>query len=73
MLGLFCLLFGIKLDDVKQKELREYSSLHDFFTRVMKEETRPICPDHSLVCEILSAPLQYLSHSPSRSHQLMGQ
>ena len=49
ILGLFCFLYGIKLDDVKQKELRQYSSLHDFFTRVLKEESRPICHDHSLV------------------------
>ena len=54
VLGFFCFIFGIKLKDVKQQELGEYSSLHDFFTRVMREETRPICPDHSLVRKIFS-------------------
>jgi phosphatidylserine decarboxylase len=52
VLGIFCALYGIKLDDVKRKDLKHYSSLHDFFTRTLKEETRPICPDHSLVSPV---------------------
>lgn len=49
VLGLFRALFGVKLNDAKRKELKQYSSLHDLFTRTLQEEARPICPVHSLV------------------------
>ena len=49
LLGVFCAMFGVRAEEAERGSLREFSSLHSFFTRTLKEELRPICPEHSVV------------------------
>ena len=49
LLGLYCALFKVNMEEAEHKDFQGYSSLHEFFTRTLKEEARPICPEHCLV------------------------
>lgn len=55
LLGLFCAVYGIRREEAEIQDLRKFSSLHSFFTRKMKEEARPVCPEHSVVSSCISS------------------
>ena len=49
LLGVLCAMFGISLKETRQTSLSDFSSLHALFVRTLREEVRPICPDHCVV------------------------
>lgn len=49
LLGLYVRVFNCNMEEAVEEELMRYVSFSDLFTRQLKEGTRPISSDHSLV------------------------
>lgn len=51
VLGIYSKIYDVQVDEA-EKPLKEYSSLHEFFTRKLKPDLRPISQpeDHTAIC-----------------------
>ncbi|KAL5016125.1 hypothetical protein ScPMuIL_005714 [Solemya velum] len=46
LLGLYVWMFGCKLDEAADQELKNYKNLGQFFRRTLKPDVRPVCDKH---------------------------
>ena len=44
-------LFGVNMNEALETDLKAYASFNDFFTRALKPDVRPLCPEgNALIC-----------------------